>query len=113
MSFIIYNGEDPSKYLTGKSIFIIAHTESCGNCVIAKSKVEILSKSYPFINFVFWDTTNFPNLESLVPGFTPIAFPYVRSYLYDKCLRGRYSAETYIIEDMIEELYKEEKENCI
>lgn len=110
MNFKEYNGEDPNKYLYRKTIFIIGHTSSCGNCVIAKSKTEILARSHPDVMFVFWDMSKFDDLSLLVPDFYPMAFPYVRSYYNHSCIRGRYSAEIYILEDMINELNKVELE---
>lgn len=104
MAYLIYKGENPKDLLKGYSIIVIGNTVGCGNCAIMKSKLEIMSKNYPYVNFIFWDINEFPDLSELIPNFTPLAFPYIRSYYNSECFEGIYSSETHVIENMIKKL---------
>ncbi len=104
MAYLIYNNENLKDLLKGYSIIVIGNTIGCGNCAVMKSKLEIISKNYPYVNFIFWDINEFPDLSELIPNFTPLAFPYIRSYYDSECFEGIYSSETCVIEDMIKKL---------
>lgn len=106
MAYLTYNNENLKDLLKGCSIIVIGNTVGCGNCTIMKSKLEIISKNYPYVNFIFWDINEFPDLSGLIPNFTPLAFPYIISYYDSECFERIYSSETCAIEDMIKKLDK-------
>lgn len=112
-NYIEYNSlehGDPKQYLKGISIWVIASPNSCGSCVIAKSKLEIIRKNYPDVFFVFWDVAK-EDINLFVPGLEPLAYPYVRGYVGETCETAAYSAEVYIIEDIIRKLRLEYDNN--
>lgn len=95
--------------LKGISVLVIGDPSGCTSCVIAKSKLEIISHNWRNINFIFFDNSK-DNIEKYIPGISVLAYPYVRGYRDDKLIIDAYSAEVYIIGNIIDKLLNEDYE---